>query len=704
MIIKRIVLLILLTCSVASVHATNDPLNPSPEHGFSTVLVTKLIKQLHYKESSLEDAQSRAILDQYIESMDPNRSIFTFEDVARFNRYDTVLDDSLRRGDLEPAFAIFRLFNQRRVERADYALERLEQPFDFTQDEVYLFDRTDVAWPKDKDELDEIWRKRVKNDVLNLSLTNKSDDEIKKTLRKRYQRYRTRAAQIKPEDVYEIFINAYLKTIEPHTSYFSPRTSENFDISMRLSLEGIGAILKTDGDYTVVKSTVPGGPAELSGQFHPEDRISGVGQGDDGEIEDVIGWRIDDVVDLIRGPKNSVVRLQVLPKASGLDGPSKVVTIVRDKIKLEEQQAKKSVIEVSNGDQRSRIGIITIPTFYMDFGAARRGEKDYVSTTRDTRRLIEELKAEKVDGIVIDLAGNGGGSLTEAISLTGLFIKSGPVVQVRDSSKRLKIDEDTDDGIAYNGPLAVLVNRFSASASEIFAAAMQDYGRAIILGEPTFGKGTVQQIFDLNRHVTDSRVTLGQLKMTMAQFFRVNGDSTQNRGVIPDVIFANAEESAKQGERSLENALPWAHISAVNFIPYEYANIDLTDIRERHQYRAQESGGFKFLLAQAEMRKRLAEQKTVTLKMTERKAEREKQEAESLNIINRFRLSLGFSEKALSELQDDGENNKDNDLFTDKVRLIQPSEAAAVLADVINLSVRQHKPVPHTAVRVAEES
>jgi len=692
MITRIFALIVLLASSVLSVSAANAPLTPTAGHGFSTVLLTNLIERFHYKKNALDDAQSRAILDRYIESMDPSRSIFTLEDIDLFSRYNTLLDDALRGGHIEPAFIIFERFNQRRVERAEYALKRLDQPFDFSQDEQYLFDRSDAEWPKDNSELDELWRKRVKNDVLSLSLSNKTDEEIKKTLRKRYQRYISRSEQIKPEDVYEIFINAYLHTLEPHTAYFSPRSSENFNIGMSLSLEGIGAVLKTDGDYVVVKSTVPGGPAELSGQFHPGDRIAGVGQGGDGDIEDVVGWRIDDVVALIRGPKNSVVRLQVLPKASGQDGSGKIVTIVRDRIKLEEQQAKKSVIEIENDGHTSRIGVISIPTFYMDFDAVRRGDKDYASATRDTLKLLNELKAEKVDGIVIDLAGNGGGSLNEAISLTGLFIESGPVVQVLDSHNKLELDEDTDDSIAYSGPLAVLVNRYSASASEIFAGAMQDYGRATILGEPTFGKGTVQQVMDLNRHVRNSEATLGQLKLTTAQFFRVNGDSTQNRGVIPDIIFPTAEESDKQGERSLDNALPWANIKAASFVPYNRSNIDLANIKAQHQKRVQSDSGFKYLLAQTELRKELVEQTAVTLRKSERKAEREKQEAETLELINRFRFSLGMKPESLSEIQADMESEDDeNEDFTEAVKLIQKREAAAILVDLIRQPQMQDK-------------
>lgn len=698
MIIRSIALLVLLACSILPLSAATTKLVPLPEHAFSAVLVAKYITQFHYKENSLDDAQSKAILTHYIDSLDPNRNVFTAKDIASFNRYRTVLDDALRDGNLSPAFTIFRLFNQRRAERADYALKRLEQPFDFTLDEEYRFDRTKADWPKDRKALDEIWRQRVKNDVLSLSLANKSDEALKVTLRKRYQRYKTRSTQTKPEDVYEAFINAYLTSIEPHTAYFSPRTSENFNITMRLSLEGIGAVLQTVGDYTVVKKTIPGGPADLSGQFNPEDRISGVGQGHDGPIEDVIGWRIDDVVDLIRGPKSTVVRLQVIPKEAGEDGTGKIVTITRDKIKLEEQHAKKSIIKINNDGRQSRIGVITIPTFYMDFDAARRGDKDYVSTTRDTRKLLEELKAEQVDGVVINLADNGGGSLPEAISLTGLFIKSGPVVQVRDSDNQLDINEDTDDSITYDGPVAILVNRFSASASEIFAGAMQDYGRATIIGETTYGKGTVQQMLDLNRHAPSDTATLGQLKLTMAQFFRVNGDSTQNRGVIPDIHFPTTATSADQGESSLENALPWVRIKAAKFTPYNQNRLDFDSIKAQHQARIKNDSGFQYLFEQVSARKEALEKKSVTLLKTARKAEREQQDNESLERINRFRVSIGLTPSKASNLETNDEiSNTQDENFIEKVKMIPVKEAAAILVDIIQSSQIQPTFTQNTA-------
>lgn len=559
-----LLLILLALTSATAIAKPSEPLVPQPEHNVATMLITQFIDRYHYKESQLNDQQSNQILKMYLEGLDPSRSFFTQADIDQFQRFHNNLDDALLKGDMEPAFFIYQRYNQRRIERANYALERLKSPFDFTIEEELIIDRSELPWAKESQELDEIWRKRVKNDVLNLVLAKKDQAAIEKTLSKRYQRIITHVEQTSAEDTYEFFINAYLRSIEPHTSYFSPHTSENFKINMSLSLEGIGAVLRTEDEMTQVQKIIPGGPADLSDQLNPKDYITGVAQGEEGEMEDVVGWRLDDVVDLIRGPKDSIVRLQLLPKESGLDGPYKEITLVRNKIKLEEQQAKSSIIELPD----KKIGVITIPTFYMDFEGYRRGDDDYRSTTRDTLALIKELQ-HQVDGLVIDLRNNGGGSLPEAVSLTGLFIKKGPVVQIRDSDGKTKSNDDDDSSIAYDGPLAVLVNRYSASASEIFAGAIKDYGRGVVVGEPTYGKGTVQTLIDLDRYVREDNLKIGQLKLTMAQFFRVNGDSTQHRGVLPDIRFPTAEDDADQGERALENALPWANIRPAKFTPHK---------------------------------------------------------------------------------------------------------------------------------------
>jgi len=681
--IYLVVLLACLTSGVSFATATNS-LQPLPEHSFSAQIITQLIERFHYKKTRLDNEQSEEILEQYLKSLDPNRSFFTQEDIDSFGRYATTLDDALARGDLEPTFAIFRIYKQRRMERAKFALDHLKLPFNFDKNETYRFDRSEAPWAHNQEALDEIWRKRVKNDVLALLLTNKTDKESRKILSKRYERIITRSNQFKPEDAYEVFINTYLSTVGPHTGYFSPRSSENFNINMSLSLEGIGAALQTVDEHTVVQRIITGGPADLDGRLKTKDKIVGVAQGHDGEFEDVVGWRIDDVVSLIRGPKDSVVRLQVLPKESGVDGPSIIITIVRNKVKLEEQQAKKKIIEIPSGTIKKRIGVITIPTFYIDFQAHSRGEEDYRSTTRDTRRLVDELIEEKVDGIIVDLRNNGGGSLSEAVSLTGLFIKDGPVVQIRGNDGKTKSNNDTDPGIVYTGPLAVLVNRFSASASEIFAGAIQDYGRGTIIGEPTFGKGTVQSVIDLNRYTQGNDVTLGRLKLTVAQFFRVNGDSTQHRGVIPDIVFPTAEDNANHGERALKNALAWASIKASDYKPFNRPIETIDDIKARHEQRIKSDSGFKYLLAQAEVRRSALDKKEVSLLRKNRKLEREALETEQNELLNRFRLSRGMKSVHKTSLIDNEDNdNEADDDITEEIELIEVRETASILVDLI---------------------
>jgi carboxyl-terminal processing protease len=654
-----------------------DQLKPSREHRQSTLIISKVIDSYHYKKYSLDNAFSEVILDRYIESLDPNKRYFTQRDIDGFSRYRDRMDDALRWAALEPAFKIFRTYRLRVEERISYALELLEQDFDFSQDEKYRFDREDVPWAADEAELAELWRKRVKNDVLSLRLTEKKPDEIRKTLRRRYQGTLRRAKQMDADDVYQVFINSYTFSIEPHTSYMSPKIAENFDISMRLSLEGIGAVLQQDDEYTKVQRTVAGGPAALSGELHSGDRITGVAQGQDGEMEDVVGWRLQDVVDLIRGDKGTVVRLQVLPKKSGSAGPTKEIVLVRNEIKLEDQAAKKFIIEDLDGMAPVRIGVVEIPAFYRDFQGFTQGDENFRSTTRDVRKLLQELAAENVDGIVIDLRQNGGGSLIEATELTGLFIPSGPVVQVKNSSGDVDIETDPDPELVYAGPMAVLVNRFSASASEIFAGAIQDYGRGIIIGEPTFGKGTVQSLIDLDRFVRDPESKLGRLRLTMAQFFRVNGGSTQFRGVVPDIVFPTADESQEEGERSLENALPWAKIRAARYDSKQLASLQRQ--REAHQRRMQNDLGFKFLVEEEKLLRKIRNQQLLSLKEGERRAEWQDRENRRKERESRFRIFAGLP--PLSEEESENEDLSDEE--TEAIKRIGVNEAARILADYI---------------------
>ncbi|MFM1891823.1 MAG: hypothetical protein RLZ44_900, partial [Pseudomonadota bacterium] len=585
--IRRTLLLILLIFAAGAqakvAEVATDALEPTRQHRQSALIITKVVERFHYRKTALDDSLSEDILERYLEALDPNKSFFTAEDIAQLAPFRTTLDDALRRAQLEPAFAIFKDFRQRVDQRVEQAVALLERgKFDFSRVESYQFDREKAPWAADQAALDELWRQRIKNDILSLRLTNKDESEITETLRKRYQGIARRVRQFTADDVFQAFINAYTLSIEPHTSYMSPRGSENFDISMRLSLQGIGAVLRSENEYTLVQSTVPGGPAARGGELHAGDRIVGVAQGKDGGMEDVVGWRLQDVVDLIRGPKGSLVRLSVLPKSAGADGPTREIVLERDEIKLEDQAAKSEIIEGLPGLDGLRIGVIEIPTFYRDFRAQSEGEEDFRSTTRDVRRLLAELQQQRVDGIVVDLRQNGGGSLSEATELTGLFIEQGAVVQVKDASGRVDIERDPDPEQVYDGPLAVLVDRNSASASEIFAGAIQDYQRGLIIGEPTFGKGTVQTLVDLARFVQGEE-DLGRLRLTMAQFFRVNGGSTQHRGVMPDIVFPTAKGAADHGERSLDNALPWASIQPLDH-PLMNA-VALAGLREQHARR-----------------------------------------------------------------------------------------------------------------------
>ncbi len=618
-----------------------DALQPQPEHRRATRLITHFIANYHYKKAPLDDALSQAIFKNYLQALDPTRSYFLQSDIDEFGVFATELDDDLRNSDLQTVYDIFVRFRQRVEERMPKAIALLDRPFDFTIDENFEFDREHAPWARSESELDELWRKRVKNDVLSLRLAGRHEDKIRETLRKRYESLMRQTAQYNSEDVFQTFINAYTTAIDPHTAYFSPRTSENFKIRMSLSLEGIGAVLQSDNEYTVVREIVKGGPADLSKKLHVGDRIVGIAQGAAGDPVDVIGWRLDEVVDLIRGPKGSVVQLLILPKGAGLDGPPRKLNLTRNTIQLEEQAAQKKVLEVGKGPTLHKIGVIQVPTFYMDFEARMRGDENYRSTTRDVRRLIGELERDGIAGLIIDLRGNGGGSLSEATELTGLFIDTGPVVQVRNSQGRIQLERDTDSGVAYAGPVAVLVDRNSASASEIFAAAIQDYHRGLVLGEPTFGKGTVQNLVDLNRFDEESHGKLGQLKATIAQFFRVEGDSTQHRGVVPDIEFPTGFSTKEQGERALKNALPFARIAAVRYAPASPTAGPVDALRARHDARMKTDRAYHALLAQERAVQEAADRKSVSLLESKRRAEHEKSRRDQRARENAIRTAHG---------------------------------------------------------------
>ncbi len=652
---------LILTIGVLSLSIANadtrttslESLVPTPEHRAATEVIVELMKRYHYSEVSVDDKLSDQIFDRFFETLDPQKSFLLASDIEEFSGFRSMFDDVLRKEELDVVFDVFRLFRTRVKERAQFAQKQLTQKFDFTIDEDYVFDREDAAWPESSKASDELWRKRVKNDVLNLRLAEQTSEEITKTLGERYERMERRVSQLSANDVFQMFINAYTLSVEPHTSYFSPRSSEEFKINMSLSLEGIGAALSTEGEFTVIQSVIAGGPAAMSEQLGPQDRIVGVGDGDE-EIVDVVSWPLADVVDLIRGPKGSTIRLEILPASAAAGAPPSVVTLVRDKIKLEEQAAKSSVVDIINDGKTERFGVIDLPTFYLDSAAMAQGLPDFRSTTRDVKRLISELTETDggVDGIIIDLRGNGGGSLIEATQLTGLFIKSGPVVQIRNANGEVDAEKDIDPSIAYDGPLAVLVDRYSASASEIFAGAIQDYGRGVVLGEPTFGKGTVQTVAPLDR---DGK--LGQLKITIAQFFRVNGDSNQHRGVIPDILFPTALDSDAQGERGLDNALPWAEVAAAKYDAWSSPDVSYNFVKSLHEARYQSNESFSLLIEELESQREARSQRSISLlesvrqaEIAERKDGREKREELVRKAFGRSSGNEEESETAVADI------------------------------------------------------
>lgn len=624
-----------------------DYLQPDRDQVIASLNVVELLKRHHYNKPPLNDARSAKIFDGYIAMLDPSRSYFTAGDLAEFERWRNEFDDFLKHGNLEPGFAIYKVHLDRLQGRLEYALSLLSEgvdSFDFTLDEELLVDRENAAWAKDEKELDDLWRKRVKDEVLRLKIAGKEPKAIEELLTKRYKNQLSRLEQTRGEDVFQSYINAFAQSYDPHTQYLSPDNAENFDINMSLSLEGIGAVLQSDNEHVKVVRLVPAGPAEKSKQIVPADKIVGVGQGDE-EMVDVIGWRLDEVVKLIRGPKGSVVRLEVVPASNAPnDQSSKVVAITREAVKLEEQAAKKSVLDLEQDGRSYKLGIIEIPAFYLDFKALRAGDSDYKSTTRDVKKLLTELQEENVDGVVIDLRNNGGGSLQEATELTGLFIDQGPTVLVRNSDGRVDVLADEQKGAFYKGPLAVLVNRLSASASEIFAGAMQDYHRALIVGGQTFGKGTVQTVQPLNH---------GELKLTLAKFYRVSGQSTQHQGVIPDISYPAEVDTKEIGESALPEALPWDSIrAAINpdinpFKPF------LAELKTRHEARTNEHPDFVFTRDRLALSQELMHETSVSLNEEKRRAQQERIEKRQLALENALRQAKGEEPLAKLEREDE---------------------------------------------------
>ena len=655
---------------------------PAAKHANLDQTIAGLLTHYHYRQNKLDDEISYAILDAYLESLDFNRSFFLDGDIQEFRRkYGMTLDDHLQTGNLQPAYEIYNRYQERLSERIARLRIQLERPVNFDVSESLVLDRENAPWPRNRTDLDEIWRKRLKHELLQLMLAGKNLDEARETLLRRYEGRLRRTAQSNSEDVFQLYMNAVSRSFDPHTAYFSPRTSENFNIQMRLSLEGIGTVLRMEEEQITVVELVPGGPADLSDAMYPKDKIVGVAQGDEGPMVDVVGWRLDDVVDLIRGPKGSVVRLQVISGQAPPGDPGRGVRLVRDTIKLEKQAASSEILTVDGEDgQESRIGVINIPTFYSDFAAAQRGDPDYRSTTRDVRVLLEELKAAEVDSVVIDLRQNGGGSLQEAVSLTGLFIEQGPVVQVRNARGSVDVEEDGDTEVVYDGPLVVLVNRFSASASEIFAGAVQDYGRGLVVGAPTFGKGTVQTLVDLNRFLPKSGNQLGQLKLTVAKFYRVNGASTQHRGVVPDLGLPSMYDPDEVGESAQDFALPWDEINPTNYQVFgNELSLLLPDLKRLHHTRVDGDPGYSVFMENIREAKKIRDRSEVSPLKAERQRQREMERQARLERENRLRATRG-----VAPLQDLDDVNDDDVVETPDILLEETVNIASDLAKLLN--------------------
>ena len=684
-----IIILLALSISHAEIFIDNSlELQKLDKHEEISQLVKKFFENSHYSEIRINDEVSSKILESYIDSMDGNKSYFLLSDIEYFNNLSNQIDDMIGSQSLQPVFDMYEVYRTRAKERMTYALQQLELKKDFTIDENFLFDRSNSTWANTINELNEIWRKRVKNDALNLKLTGKEWSEIQELLNKRYSRFLKQMDQLNNDDVFESFMNAFTHSLDPHSSYMSPRNSEEYQIQMSLSYYGIGATLQIEDDYVLIVNLIPGGPAAIDGKLKPKDKITAVGQGVDGKLIDVIGWRIGDVVELIRGPENTVVKLQILSSGAIPGASEKIINITRNQVKLEDQAAKSNIISVPRENTEWNIGVITIPSFYRDFKSMMDGNRDYASTTKDVKRIIKELKEKNIDALILDLRSNGGGHLTEATALSGLFIENGPIVQLRNANGRISRLDDPDPSrrLAYDGPLIVLVNRFSASASEIFAAAIQDYGRGIIVGQQTFGKGTVQNLYPLNRYIKKPKdKEFGQLTMTIGKYYRVTGESTQHRGVMPDIELPSHIDLQLVGESTRKTALPWDTIRTAKFKLYNPALENaIPSLSKKSISRSRTNDDLRFLIEEIEKLKNFRAKKTISLNLEQREQERNTEIQDQLKRgnerISALNLELGIEApdfiKSLEELEQ-------LDLPEVDINL---NEAAEIAADLILLN------------------
>ncbi|MDC0664253.1 carboxy terminal-processing peptidase [Marinobacter sp. SS21] len=663
--------------------AAYEPVSPTVDQARANILIARQLQFTHFRDQSIDDMLSSEVFDAYLEYLDGQRIYLTQEDLKFFEPLRYRLGAALKTGQLQPGFDIYNLVQQRIIERLEYALSVVDAGIDklsFDSDETLLLDRSESQWVANRTELDQLWTKRIKNSILAQRLSGKDDQQITQALHRRYDSQLTRTTQVRSEDAFQAYMNAFTGLWDPHTSYFSPRTSENFNINMSLSLEGIGAVLQSDNEYTKVVRLVPGGPASQQGQLQPADRIVSVTQDDEDTPVNVIGWRLDEVVDLIRGPRESTVTLEVIPANASDETMTRSISIKRDKVKLEEQSASSEIIELERDSAAYRVGVITIPTFYADFRAMQQGDPNYKSTTRDVRALIDSLKEQGIDGLVIDLRNNGGGALHEANDLVGLFIDEGPTVQIRNANNDVQVLTDQDPSVAYDGPLVVMVNRMSASASEIFAGAVQDYGRGLVVGSQTFGKGTVQAVRPLNH---------GQLKITQSKFYRVSGGSTQHKGVMPDIAIPSRVDTSRIGEDALEHALPWDQIEAVPHARYfDFSGI-IDQLRSNHARRFEGNPEFQLLQQEIDFLEEQRALQSVSLNAELRAVQQHEIEETRLTIANARRQIRGETAFATLEDLEDWQDQQaaDPDRQDEELDFIV-REGGHIMADMLELDRR----------------
>ena len=670
-------------------------LYPEPRHENIGELVAQFIQKSHYNQVSVDDELSSKVLDFYIENLDRNRMYLLASDIEYFERYRYELDDIVKSKPLDPVYEMFEVYQTRVRERLDFALAQLETEANFTTDLDYQFDRTDEPWAADRQALDKIWRKRVVNDALALALEDEPWEKIQEVLTKRYKGFIKRLDQVNNDDVFERFMNTFAHAVDPHSSYLSPRNADEYRIAMSLSYVGIGATLQTEDDFVRIVNIIRGGPADFDGKLKRDDRITAVAQGSEGEFVDVIGWRLDDVVDLIRGPKQSVVRLQVIPANSVPGSPKEIIQLTRGAVKLEEQAAKSEIIEVPREGREWSIGVIEVPGFYRDYRALTSGDTNFTSVTKDVKRLISELENEGIDGLVIDMRGNGGGHLTEATALSGLFIDNGPIVQLRNSvdvsrSPPQRLDDpDPVARVAYNGPLVVLVDRFSASASEIFAGAIQDYARGVIVGQQTFGKGTVQNLYSLDQYFrSEDEKGFGQLTLTIGKYYRVTGESTQHRGVHPDIELPSNIDTEIVGESARENALPWDTVDTTRFDAGTPLDITIESLTASYVARSKDDPNFQYQMERIQAGKRIRNQKTLSLNIDTRRAARERELADALKDENSRRLALHL--EPLESL---------DDIDDEEIPDVQLDQAAKIVTDMATMREVNAAPAQTAQVR-----